>query len=111
MEVSGHRESEQPSQRISGFWPAASVGKRSGCSRAVRAAHSLLRCKPVMYLSADEPALSVWAVLVEGGMWLWLWFAQEKGVEVEKGDRRGAEEARGVRRVIGKEQEGIAVAR
>lgn len=39
--VSGMRESEQPIQRIWGFWPEARVGKRSGCSEAVAWAHFL----------------------------------------------------------------------
>ena len=40
--VSGMRESEQPSHRISGACPLAEVGKKSGALFAVSAAHCWL---------------------------------------------------------------------
>lgn len=48
MVVSGHRESEHPIQRISGFWPTASEAIRSGSSLLVFAAHSLFWLRAVV---------------------------------------------------------------
>lgn len=45
--VSGQRESEQPIQRISGYWPEARVGKRVGFSSAVLEAQFMFAARPV----------------------------------------------------------------
>lgn len=45
--VSGTRESEQPSQRICGDWPAEREGKRPGLVVEVRVAQVVLRARRV----------------------------------------------------------------
>ena len=52
--VSGHLESEHPIHRISGDWPLARAGKRSGFSEAFLEAHSLFLGSAALYLSPES---------------------------------------------------------
>jgi hypothetical protein len=54
MVVSGHLESEHPIHRISGDWPLASFGNRSGLASAVFEAHSLFLETATRNLSAAQ---------------------------------------------------------